>query len=59
MNRVDVKEYFDLLEKTINENQLLGKSCHIFNMDESGFATQNDQNVSVLLQLGRKERPFQ
>lgn len=30
MNRVDVKEYFDLLEKTINENHLVGKSCHIF-----------------------------
>ena len=30
--------YFDILEETLEENQLQGKPCQIFNMDETGLA---------------------
>jgi hypothetical protein len=29
--------YFDLLEQTINDNDLMDKPCQLFNCDESGF----------------------
>lgn len=32
-----VDNYFDLLQKTITEHDLLDKPCQIFNADESGF----------------------
>lgn len=50
MNKaIVVKEYFDLLEKTINENQLVGKPCHIFNMDESGLQLNNKPGEVIAL----------
>ncbi len=33
-----INNYFDYLEDTLQENDLLDKPCQIFNFDESGFA---------------------
>lgn len=49
MTKAVVKEYFDLLEKTINETQLVGKPCHIFNMDESGLQLNNKPGEVIAL----------
>ena len=35
-NSMVIKEYFDMLEETLAENDLIDKPCRIFNMDESG-----------------------
>lgn len=41
MNKKVVYEYFDLLEKTLIENGLIGEPGHIFNMDETGLQLNN------------------
>lgn len=41
MNKKVVYEYFDLLEKTLIKNGLIGKPGHIFNMDETGLQLNN------------------
>lgn len=42
MNRKDVKNYFDVLEKIIIEHDLTNKPQNIFNMDETGFSVNNE-----------------
>ncbi|XP_031328432.1 uncharacterized protein LOC116183027 [Photinus pyralis] len=41
MNRKDVGDYFELLENTLRENNLLDKPGSIFNKDETGLQLNN------------------
>lgn len=49
MNKSVVKEYFDLLEKTMIENDLVNKPGNIFNMDESGLQLNNKPGQVIAL----------
>ena len=46
-NRMDavtsqaVKQYFDLLEKTLRDNNLLNSPAQIYNVDEAGMAYEH------------------
>ena len=46
-NRMDavtsqtIKHYFDLLEKTLKDNNLLNKPAQIYNVDETGMAYEH------------------
>lgn len=53
MNRKDVNEYFQLLQQTILENNLMEKPDHIFNMDETGLQL-NNKPASVIAKKGSK-----
>lgn len=65
MNRKEVQEYFNLLEKCLEENELFDKPGHIFNMDESGLqlntrpgivlAAKGSKNVSNITSTERGE----
>ena len=39
-DRMDA-DYFDLLEKTLKDNNLLNKPAQIYNVDESGMAYEH------------------
>lgn len=41
MNKVEVELYFQLLERTLRENDLMNKPSNIFNMDETGLQLNN------------------
>ena len=41
-NLDSINAYFDILEETLEENQLLGKPCQIFNMDETCSASHGN-----------------
>ena len=49
-----VERYFDLLEQTMVENDLLDKPCNIFNVDESGMPL-NPRPVKSVFQRGIKD----
>lgn len=51
-NKENVKKFFDILEKVVDENQLNG--LKIFNVDESGFQTVQKKNPKVLAMKGKK-----
>lgn len=53
MNRETVKQYFELLEKVLNENGLFDKPSNIFNMDETGLQL-NNRPTKVLAAKGSK-----
>ena len=48
-----VSHYFDLLARTMADNDLLDKPCHIFNMDKSGMPLDPKQ-VKGVFQHGFK-----
>lgn len=54
MNKPDVNDYFDLLEKTLTENQLIGKPGSIYNMDETGIQLNNEPG-KVIAKKGSKD----
>lgn len=47
MRRKEVGDYFKLLEKVLEENQLFDKPGHIFNMDETGLQLNNKPGYVV------------
>lgn len=53
MNKADVGAYFENLERTLNDNDLLSKPGHIYNMDESGLQL-NNRPGHVLAEKGSK-----
>ncbi|XP_055836643.1 uncharacterized protein LOC129905229 [Episyrphus balteatus] len=65
MNRQEVATYFDLLEKILIENNLMGKARNIFNMDETGcqlnnkpelvVAEKGSKNVAAITSAGKGE----
>lgn len=65
MNRDEVKKYFELLEKCLEEHELFDKPGNIFNMDESGvqlntrpgvvLAVKGSKNVSNITSTERGE----
>ena len=48
-----INNYFDLLEETLIDNDLMEKPCQIFNCDESGFPL-DPPALSVIAQRGQK-----
>lgn len=47
MNSGEVKNYFNLLEKVLLENNLMGKPRNVFNMDETGCQLNNRPELVV------------
>lgn len=54
MNRVDVGNYFKLLEATLKENELFDKPGSIYNVDETGLQL-NNRPGHVLAEKGAKD----
>lgn len=52
-NRENVNNFFDILEKTVDENQLT--ALRIFNMDESGFSTVAKKCQKILALKGKRQ----
>ncbi|XP_045773169.1 MFS-type transporter clz9-like [Maniola jurtina] len=53
MNKDEVSAYFEMIEKTLTENDLLEKPGNIFNMDETGLQLNNKPGY-VLAERGSK-----
>lgn len=53
MNRTEVNIYFEMLEKTLCENDLLDEPGNVFNMDETGLQL-NNRPGHVLAEKGSK-----
>ncbi|XP_050303415.1 uncharacterized protein LOC126741122 [Anthonomus grandis grandis] len=53
MNRLDVENYFDLLQTTLEENDIFNKPGYIFNTDETGLQMNNRTGI-VLAEKGSK-----
>lgn len=49
LNKIAVKEYFDLLKNVLEENGLIDKPGNIFNMDETGLQLNNKPGKVVAL----------
>lgn len=47
MSKTEVATYFQLLEKTLSENDLLDKPGHIYNMDETGCQLNNRPSLVI------------
>ncbi|XP_050300193.1 uncharacterized protein LOC126738797 [Anthonomus grandis grandis] len=47
MNRLDVENYFDLLQTTLEENDIFNKPGYIFNIDETGLPMNNRTGIVV------------
>ena len=52
-DRESINSYFDLLEETLLENNILNKPSNIFNLDESGFPL-NPRPLKVLCRKGSR-----
>ena len=48
-----INRYFELLEQTIVDNNLLDKPCQIFNVDESGVSLDPKSVMSAYKSIGR------
>jgi hypothetical protein len=66
MNKEETPEYFDLLKKTLKENDLMKKPYHIFNLDETGLQVNNKPGhflprkfpqTFIYLRLQKREKP--
>lgn len=53
MNHNEVQQYFNLLTKCLEENNLFNKPGHIFNMDETGLQLNNRPGI-VLAEKGSR-----
>ena len=51
-----INKYFDLLEETLVENDLLEKPCQIFNCDESGFPL--DPTAPIVVVARGQKHPY-
>ena len=40
-----ISHYYDLLEKTLSDNDLMDKPCQIYNMDETGMLPLKEQST--------------
>ncbi|XP_050298737.1 uncharacterized protein LOC126737743 isoform X3 [Anthonomus grandis grandis] len=47
MNKTDVSMYFNLLETTLIEGEIMNKAGHIFNMDETGLQLNNKPGYGI------------
>lgn len=54
MNKKEIKAYFELLQKTLTEDNLLCKPSNIYNMDESGLSLTNEPG-HVVAERGSKD----
>lgn len=52
-NRESVNQFFNLLEKTVDENRITANT--IFNVDESGFTTVQKRQQKVVAQRGKHQ----
>lgn len=52
-NRENVYNFFDILERTVDENQLT--AAQIFNVDESGFSTVAKKCQKILAAKGKRQ----
>lgn len=55
-NRENVCEFFDLLEKVVDEHKI--DAQHIYNVDESGFSTVQKKSPKVIAQRGKHQVGF-
>jgi hypothetical protein len=53
MNREIVQQYFELLRRNLEENDLFDKPTQIYNMDETGIQ-MNNKPGNVIAQKGSK-----
>ena len=53
MNRETVRQYFELLENVLRENDLFDKPTNVFNTDETGLQL-NNKSMQVLAAKGSK-----
>ena len=60
-----MENYFDLLERTVQEADLFDRPCQMFNLDESGFplnpkspkvVSKKEVNTHLLFQVVKKAR---